>query len=90
MSNGNPTPPPAPPPPRNEGTPNFGEPSSLGRSLRDAVSIPLGGGKLEPAKVGKGYGVRWSKSFNKGGKVGPASKRADGIAQRGKTKGRML
>jgi len=89
MSNGNPTPPPAPPP-RSEGTPNFGEPSSLGKSLRDAVSIPLGGGKLEPAKVGKGYGVRWSKSFNKGGKVGSASKRADGIAERGKTKGRVL
>jgi hypothetical protein len=89
MSNGNPTPPPAPPPPRSEGTPNFGEPSSLGRNLREAFTIPVGGGKLEPAKVGKGYGVRWSKSFNKGGKVSPASKRADGIAQRGKTKGRM-
>jgi hypothetical protein len=89
MSNGNPAPPP-PPPPRSEGTPNFGEgSSSLGKSLRDAVSIPIGGGTLEPAKVGKGYGVRWSKSFNKGGKVGSASKRADGIAQRGKTKGRM-
>jgi hypothetical protein len=90
MSNGNPTPPPPPPPPRGDGTPNFGEPSSLGRSLRDAVSIPIGGGTLEPAKVGKGYGVRWSKKFDKGGKVGSASKRADGIAQRGKTKGRML
>jgi hypothetical protein len=28
--------------------------------------------------------------FKKGGKVSSASKRADGIAQRGKTKGRML
>jgi len=28
--------------------------------------------------------------FAKGGMVGPASKRADGIAQRGKTKGRMI
>ena len=29
-------------------------------------------------------------NFKKGGKVSSASKRADGIAQRGKTKGRML
>ena len=28
--------------------------------------------------------------YKKGGKVGSASKRADGIAQRGKTKGRMI
>ncbi len=89
MSNGNPAPPP-PPPPRSEGTPNFGEgSSSLGRSLRNAVSIPIGGGTLEPAKVGKGYGARWTKTFNKGGKVS-ASKRADGIAQRGKTRGKMV
>ena len=92
MSNGNPAPAPLPPPPpRGEGTPNFsGEPSSLGRNLRDAVSMPIGGGTLEPAKVGKGYGVRWSKKFSEGGKVGSASKRGDGIAQRGKTKGRCL
>lgn len=89
MSNGNPAPPPAPPPPRSEGTPNFGEPSSLGRNLREALSVPLGGGTLEPAKVGKGYGVRWTKKFNKGGNVS-ASKRADGIAQRGKTRGKMI
>jgi hypothetical protein len=90
MSNGTPTPPPPPPPPRGDGTPNFGEPSSLGRNLREALSVPLGGGTLEPAKVGKGYGVRWSKKFDNGGKVSSASKRADGIAQRGKTKGRVL
>ena len=30
------------------------------------------------------------KMFKKGGKVGSASKRADGIAQRGKTKGRIV
>ena len=29
-------------------------------------------------------------NFKKGGKVSSASKRADGIAQRGKTKGRMI
>jgi len=89
FDNKEPSPPPAPR--RDEGTPNFGgERSSLGKSLRDAVSIPIGGGVLEPAKVGKGYGARWTKTFDKGGKVGSASKRADGIAQRGKTKGRYL
>jgi len=31
-----------------------------------------------------------SKTYAKGGKVSSASKRADGIAQRGKTKGRYL
>jgi hypothetical protein len=88
MSNGNPAPP--PPPPRSEGSPSFGEgSSSLGKSLRDAVSVPIGGGTLAPAKVGKGYGVSWSKKFNSGGKVS-ASKRADGIAQRGKTKGKYI
>jgi hypothetical protein len=88
MSSGNPVPP--PPPPRSEGSPNFGEgSSSLGKSLRDAVSVPIGGGTLAPAKVGKGYGVSWSKKFNKGGTVS-ASKRADGIAQRGKTKGKYI
>jgi hypothetical protein len=88
MSNGNPAPPPPPPPstPPSSG----GDLSSLGKSLRDAVSIPIGGGTLEPAKVGKGYGVRWKKSFDKGGKVNSASKRADGIAQRGKTKGKYI
>ena len=30
------------------------------------------------------------KSYKSGGKVGSASKRADGIAQRGKTRGRMI
>jgi hypothetical protein len=92
MSNRDPAPPPREPspPPRGDGAPNFGEPSSFGRNLREAVSIPIGGGTLEPAKVGKGYGVRWTKKFDKGGKVSSASKRADGIAKRGKTKGKYL
>ena len=33
---------------------------------------------------------RMSDDYKKGGKVSSASKRADGIAQRGKTKGRMI
>lgn len=90
MSRDAPAPPP-PPPPRDEGSPNFGGgSSSLGSRLREAMSVPVGGGTLSPAKVGKGYGVQWTKKFNKGGKVSSASKRADGIAQRGKTKGRCL
>ena len=90
MSRDAPAPPP-PPPPRDEGSPSFGGgSSSLGSRLREAMSVPVGGGTLEPAKVGKGYGVRWTKKFNKGGKASSASKRADGIAQRGKTKGRVL
>ena len=43
-----------------------------------------GDGKITRADVLKGRGV-----FKKGGSVGSASKRADGIAQRGKTKGRI-
>ena len=35
-------------------------------------------------------GVAYNKEFKKGGKVSSASTRADGIAQRGKTKGRMV
>jgi hypothetical protein len=37
-----------------------------------------------------GYGLRFEKKFSKGGKVSSASSRADGIAQRGKTRGKML
>ena len=39
------------------------------------------------AEVLGGLGV---KAFKKGGKVSSASKRGDGIAQRGKTRGRMV
>ena len=42
---------------------------------------PSGAGKESLSK---------SPSYKKGGKVSSASKRADGIAQRGKTKGRMV
>ena len=50
MSNGNPAPP-REPPPQPSGPPSSGgDLSSLGKSLRDAVSIPIGGGTLEPAK----------------------------------------
>ena len=41
---------------------------------------------IKPQKLG----LEYRKSFTKGGKVASASKRADGIAQRGKTKGRFI
>jgi hypothetical protein len=42
-------------------------------------------GPTTPAPMRKGPGM-----FSKGGSVGKASSRADGCAQRGKTKGRMI
>ena len=39
--------------------------------------------------TGKAYERSRTTPFAKGGKVGSASKRADGIAQRGKTRGKM-
>ena len=67
-------------------------------NLRSMLSMPLAGGTVSPAKIGNTYGVRWSANFSKGGKVkdkttpkvSSASKRADGIAERGRTKGRLL
>ena len=60
---------------------------------KSSVSIGLGGGSgagvdVEglPAKLRP----RGGKQMKAGGKVGSASKRADGIAQRGKTRGRMV
>lgn len=44
-----------------------------------------GDGKVTRADVLKGRGV-----FKKGGSVGSASKRADGCAVRGKTRGKMV
>jgi hypothetical protein len=58
-------------------------------NLKDALSVDAFGGKISPAKVGRGYGLRFEKKFSKGGKVNSASSRADGIAQRGKTRGKM-
>ena len=71
---------------------NFNSGSALvDRAIKFAKDgVPFAGGKITPAKVGSGYGAKWSMNFSKGGKVSSASKRADGIAQRGKTKGRYL
>ena len=72
-------------------------PSLVDQAIKTATQgVPFAGGTITPAKVGKGYGAQWSMQFSKGGKVAKeekvskASKRADGIAQRGKTKGRYL
>ena len=43
-----------------------------------------------PAPMKKGGKVKVKSSYSSGGKVSSASKRGDGCAQRGKTKGRMV
>ena len=67
------------------------EPSIIEQAVKLATQgVPFAGGNIKPEKIGRGYGAKWSMSFAKGGKVSSASNRADGIAQRGKTKGRYL
>ena len=56
------------------------------RNLQDALD-EIKRKKEEAAPTTK---TEMGKIFKKGGKVGSASKRADGIAQRGKTRGRMM
>ena len=56
------------------------------RASPDSASLVLSGDGT-PVRAGDGF-LR-SQQFKKGGKVS-ASKRADGIAQRGKTRGRMV
>ena len=53
--------------------------------------VSRGGGGAGLGDVGiKGIGKKSKLDYAKGGKVSSASKRADGIAQRGKTKGKMV
>jgi len=81
----------APPPPRqNDKELNKNLPTADKNNLRSMLSMPLAGGTISPAKIGNTYGVRYTAQFAKGGKISSASKRADGIAERGKTKGRFL
>jgi hypothetical protein len=71
---------------------------SLGQSLSAANQAVGGNENPSFGGVGKylpqlGLGedrAMQSSGLKKGGKVSSASKRADGIAQRGKTKGRMV
>jgi hypothetical protein len=53
---------------------------------------PMGGNMLkEKKKAGGKIGMGMTKNnYKKGGKVSSCSKRADGCAKRGKTKGRMV
>jgi len=46
--------------------------------------------RSRPQSSGMGGGMEGYKAMKKGGKVSSASSRADGCAQRGKTKGRMV
>lgn len=46
-------------------------------------------GRLTGTAAPKGYGIKLATSFKKGGSVSSASKRADGIATKGKTRGKM-
>lgn len=67
------------------------------KNMRSAAETTQGAGggrgSVNPEKV-KQRGAKEDdfeqESFNRGGKVSSASRRADGIAQRGKTKGRMV
>jgi len=51
----------------------------------ETTATSMGEGKPDPI----GF-IREKFGFKKGGKVGSASKRADGIASKGKTKGRFV
>ena len=82
FNSGQPLPPPQPTPSSSD-KPTFEDKKF---NLKDALSVDAFGGKIMPAKVGKGYGLKFEKKFAKGG---TASSRADGIAKRGKTKGRL-
>lgn len=74
----------------------------MGSVGREGLGIGRTGGYSGPTyrgddfKISAGVGRRGSVGvgakigFKKGGKVGSASKRADGIARKGKTKGKMV
>jgi hypothetical protein len=57
----------------------------------EVLGVKQGGRKLTvDGSPAPDYGAENQMRMKKGGKVDSASKRADGIAQRGKTKGRMI
>ena len=66
--------------------------SSAGpRITPTAISQPRSTlGTLTGTAAPRGYGVKMSTRFKKGGSVSSASKRADGCATKGKTKGRFV
>jgi hypothetical protein len=69
-------------------------PKGIGESEKDMDPIPAKkkGGKITAANYDKEYGKIYRKAVKKmssGGSVGSASKRADGIATKGKTRGKI-
>ena len=64
-----------------------GAPSSGGRG---GFGVGIGGGATLGPGWKSGPMLKLKKSFAKGGSVGSASKRADGCATKGKTKGRFV
>jgi hypothetical protein len=66
--------------------------SSAGpRITPTAISQPRSTlGTLTGTAAPTGYGVRMSTRFKKGGSVSSASKRADGCATKGKTRGKLV
>jgi len=63
---------------------NYGlDPDDLSQSVLDSLRKDIGGGKFTMKKGGK------VKSYKAGGVVSGASKRADGIATKGKTRGKI-
>ena len=69
-------------------------PKGIGESEKDMDPIPAKkkGGKITAANYDKEYGKIYRKAVKKmasGGSVGSASKRADGIAVKGKTRGKI-
>lgn len=65
----------------------------FGPNEEDARGLALikAGGKMINKKAGGKIGMGMTKNnYKKGGKVSSCSKRADGCAKRGKTKGRMV
>ena len=65
-----------------------GAPSSGGG--RGGFGVGIGGGATLGPGWKSGPMITLKKSFKSGGKVGSASKRADGCATKGKTKGRFV
>jgi hypothetical protein len=65
-------------------------PRTYAERLQDMGRLPKGGGSGGGMGSNKLSSRDLTKNYKAGGKVSSASKRADGCAQRGKTKGRMV
>jgi hypothetical protein len=62
----------------------------MNAATEKAYSKSLTNTEYAPEKKDPRDAVRGQRGYAKGGSVGSASKRADGIAQRGKTRGTMV